>query len=83
MTRAEPTGRTAGKEGPELPPKLAAVLGNLEEVAAAHDGELADVLSRVTPLPADEDELPEPAPSPRDPASCEPCRRPGGSGPGR
>ena len=58
MTGAEPTDRTAGKEQPELPPKLAALLDHLEEVAAAHDGELADVLSRITPLPADEDEQP-------------------------
>ena len=56
MTRAESADRTAVKEEPELPPKLAAVLDHLEEVAAVHDGELADVLSRITPLPADEDE---------------------------
>jgi hypothetical protein len=57
VTRAEPADRTAREEDPELPPRLAAVLDHLEEVAAAHDGELADVLSRITPLPADEDEL--------------------------
>ena len=58
MTRAEPTGQTARKGEPELPVKLEAVLDHLEEVAAAHDGELADGLSRITPLPADEDEPP-------------------------
>ena len=58
MTRAEPAGRTVGKAEPELPAKLAAVLDHLEEVAAARDGELADGLSRITPLPADEDEPP-------------------------
>jgi hypothetical protein len=60
VTRAEPAGRTAGKAEPELPPKLAAVLGHLEEVAAAHDDELADVLSGITPLPVDEEERPAP-----------------------
>lgn len=65
MTSAEPAGRTAGKEEPELPAKLADVLDHLEEVAAAHDGELADGLSRITPLPADEDEPPgQAAPGP-------------------
>jgi hypothetical protein len=34
------------------------VLDHLEEVAAAHDGELADALSRIIPLPADEDGAP-------------------------
>ena len=58
MTRVEPADRTAGNEAPELPLKLAAVLDHLEEVAAAHDGELADVLSRITSLPADENEPP-------------------------
>ncbi len=56
MTRTEQSGRAAREEEPELPPRLAAVLGHLEEVAAAHDGELSDVLSRITPLPADEEE---------------------------
>lgn len=54
MTRAEPTDRTAREEEPDLPPRLETVLGNLEEAAAAHDWELVDVLSRITPLPADE-----------------------------
>jgi hypothetical protein len=58
VTRAESAGQTAGKEEPELPAKLATVLDHLEEVATAHDGELADGLSRITPLPADEDEPP-------------------------
>jgi hypothetical protein len=58
VTRAEPLDRTTRAAEPELPPKLAAVLDHLEEVAAAHDGELAEVLSRITPLPAEEDELP-------------------------
>ena len=35
------------------------MLDHLEEVAAAHDGELADALSPITPLPADEEEPPE------------------------
>jgi hypothetical protein len=59
VTRAGPADRTAGEEEPELPPRLAAVLDHLEEVAAAHDGELADALSPITPLPADEEEPPE------------------------
>ena len=59
MTSAEPPGGTArDDEEPGLPPKLAAVLGSLEEAAATHDDEYADVLSRMTPLPADEDEPP-------------------------
>ena len=58
MTRTEQSERTAQEEEPELPPRLAAVLDHLEEVAAARDGELADVLSRITPLLADEDEAP-------------------------
>ena len=58
MIRTEQPGRAAQDEEPDLPPKLAAVLDHLEEVAASHDGELADVLSRITPLPADEDEAP-------------------------
>jgi hypothetical protein len=59
VTGAEPPdGTVQDEEQPELPPKLAAVLGNLEEAAAAHDDEFADVLSRITPLPADEDEAP-------------------------
>jgi hypothetical protein len=57
VTRAEPADRPARNEEPDLPPKLAAVLEDLEEAAAAHDGEL-DVLSRITPLPSDEDEPP-------------------------
>ena len=56
MTRTEQSGRADLEEEPELPPRLAAVLDHLEEVAAAHDGELADVLSRITPLPVDEEE---------------------------
>jgi len=56
VTRTEPLDRTAHDGEPDLPPRLAAVLEHLEEVAAAHDGELADVLSRITPIPADEDE---------------------------
>ncbi|HEX6857850.1 MAG TPA: hypothetical protein VF204_21365 [Streptosporangiaceae bacterium] len=56
MIRAEQSGRAAQEEEPELPPRLAAVLDRLEEVAAAHDDELADVLSRITPLPVDEEE---------------------------
>ena len=56
MIRTEQSGRAAGEEEPELPPRLAAVLDHLEEVAAAHDDELADVLSRITPLPVDEEE---------------------------
>ena len=56
MIRTEQSGRAAGEEEPELPPRLAAVLDHLEEVAAAHDDELAHVLSRITPLPVDEDE---------------------------
>jgi hypothetical protein len=58
VTRTEQPGRAAQEEEPELPPRLAAVLDRLEEVAAARDDELADVLSRITPLPADEDEPP-------------------------
>ena len=58
MTRAEPAGRTAESEEPDLPPKPAAGLDHLEEAAAARDGEFADGLSRITPLPADEDEPP-------------------------
>ena len=56
MIRAEQSGRAAREEEPELPPRLAAVLDRLEEVAAARDDELADVLSRITPLPVDEEE---------------------------
>ena len=58
MTRTEQSDRTAQEEEPELPPRLAAVLDHLEEVAAAHDDEFAATLSRITPLPADEDEEP-------------------------
>ena len=58
MTRTEPLDQVAQDDEPDLPPRIAAVLDHLEEVAAAHDGELADVLSRITPLPADEDEPP-------------------------
>jgi hypothetical protein len=58
VTGAEPLDRTTRAAEPELPPKLAAVLDHLEETAAARDGELTDVLSRITPLPADEDEPP-------------------------
>ena len=59
MTRTEQSGPgRSEEEEPELPPRLAAVLDHLEEVAAAHDGELADVLSRIAPLPADEEEPP-------------------------
>ena len=54
MTTTEPAGQAAQEEQPDLPPRLAAVLDNLEEAAAAHDGELADVLSRIAPLAADE-----------------------------
>ena len=61
MIRTEQSGRAAGGEEPELPPRLAAVLDRLEEVAAAHDDELADVLSRITPLPVDEEEEQRPA----------------------
>jgi hypothetical protein len=60
VTRTELSDRTSGEAAqdgePDLPPRLAAVLDHLEEVAAAHDGELADVLSRITPLPVDEEE---------------------------
>lgn len=65
MTRAEPAAWAIRDGEPDLPPRLAAVLDRLEEVAAAHDGELADVLSRITPVPADENETP-PGLSPRD-----------------
>ena len=58
VTRTAPPGRTTRDGEPDLPPRLAAVLGQLEEAAAAHDDELADVLSQITPLPADEDEPP-------------------------
>jgi len=58
VIRTERPGRAAQEEGQDLPPRLAAVLDHLEEVAAAHDDELADVLSRITPLPVDEDEPP-------------------------
>ena len=58
MTTTEPADRAAQEEEPDLPPRLAAVLDNLEEAAAAHDGELADVLSRIAPLPAGDDEPP-------------------------
>ena len=48
VTRAELSDRSTGEaaEGEEsdLPPRLAAVLDRLEEAAAGHDGELADVL---------------------------------------
>jgi len=56
VIRTEQSGRADQEEEPELPPRLAAVLDHLEEVAAAHDDELADVLSRITPLPVDEEE---------------------------
>jgi hypothetical protein len=52
MTTTEPADRAAQEEEPDLPPRLAAVLDNLEDAAAAHDGELADGLSRIAPLPA-------------------------------
>jgi len=58
VTRAEPAAWTTRDGEPDLPPRLAAVLDHLEEVAAARDGELADVLSRITPLAADEDGAP-------------------------
>jgi hypothetical protein len=58
VTRPERTGRADLEEEQDLPPNLAAVLDHLEEVAAAHDDELADVFYRITPLPADEDEPP-------------------------
>ena len=60
MTRAEQSDRTTQEQEPELPPRLAAVLDHLEEVAAAHDDELAGGLGRFTPLPADEEERPAP-----------------------
>jgi hypothetical protein len=60
VTSAELSGRTGQEEEPDLPPRLAAVLDHLEEAAASHDDELAGVLSRITPLPAGEDEPPEP-----------------------
>jgi len=60
VTRAERFGRATQEQEPELPPRLAAVLDHLEEVAAAHDDELADVLGRITPLPVDEEERPAP-----------------------
>jgi hypothetical protein len=65
VTSAEPSNWTAQDEEPDLPPRLAGVLDHLEEVAAAHDGELADALSRIIPLPADEDGAPA-VPSARD-----------------
>ena len=58
MTRTEQPGCAAQEEERDLPPKLAAVLDHLEEVAAARDDELADVLCRITPLPVDEEERP-------------------------
>jgi hypothetical protein len=67
MTTTEPADRAAQEEVPDLPPRLAAVLGNLEEAAAAHDGEL-DVLSRIAPLPADNDEPPARPGTPAGPA---------------
>ena len=63
VTRTEPAGQIARDDEPDLPPRLAAVLDHLEEVAAAHDGELADVLSRITPIPADEEEPPDQRPA--------------------
>ena len=60
MIRTEQPGRAAQEEELELPPRLAAVLDHLEEIAAARDGELADVLCRITPLPVDEEEEDEP-----------------------
>ena len=59
MTSSELSDRIAQDKDPDLPPRLAAVLDDLEEAAAAHDGELGDMLSRITPLPADEEEPPE------------------------
>jgi len=62
VTRTELSDRTTGEaaqdQEPDLPPRLAAVLDHLEEAAAAHDGEPANVLNRITPLPAGEDEPP-------------------------
>jgi len=58
VTRAERSDRTTQGQEPELPPRLAAVLDHLEEVAATHDDELAGALSRIIPLPADEEERP-------------------------
>jgi uncharacterized protein (DUF2267 family) len=52
------TGEAAQDQEPDLPPRLAAVLDHLEEAAASHDGELANVLNRITSLPAEEDEPP-------------------------
>jgi hypothetical protein len=68
MSTTEPADRAAQEEEPDLPPRLAAVLDNLEEAAAAHDGELADVLSRIAPLPADDDEPPARPSTPAGPA---------------
>jgi hypothetical protein len=62
VTSAEPAGAAAQGEEPGLPPRLEAVLGHLEEVAAAHDHELADVLTQITPLPAEEDDGPQEPP---------------------
>ena len=59
MTSSELSDRIAQDKEPELPSRLAAMLDHLEEAAAAHDGELGDGLSRITPLPADEEEPPE------------------------
>jgi hypothetical protein len=58
VTKHEPTSRTAGDGEPDLPPRLAAVLDHLEEAAAARDGELTDVLSRIAPLLPGEEEAP-------------------------
>jgi hypothetical protein len=60
VTRAERSGRATQEHEPELPPRLATVLDHLEEVAAAHDDEFADVLSQITPVPVDEEERPAP-----------------------
>lgn len=56
VSSAEPPDRPAQEEEPDLPPQLAVVLDHLEEVAAAHDDELGDMLSRITPPLADGDE---------------------------
>ena len=53
MTRAElsdgSTGEAAEGEELDLPPRLAGVLDHLEEAAAGHDGEFADVLDLSAP----------------------------------
>jgi hypothetical protein len=56
VIRTEQSDWAAQEEEPELPPRLAAVLDHLEDVAAARDDELTDVLSRITPLPVEQEE---------------------------